>query len=181
MAKYLSEEKESIVLSKPWVWYIIPIKKLRETTKVEFDSFPLFREINGIDIVKHWPGAHSPSLPDWDYDVWYMHKGQEDNLITLHGNRFVELYDPINKIVEQFEISHEKIKLNWKLIHDWPAILWWNIGIFHRNHSPEWSISQNFAVRDDKFNLDTEFNIYKLNPCSWEYSVARIWKEDQHQ
>jgi len=83
MAKYLSEEKESIVRSEEGVWYIIPIKKLRETTSVEFDAFPLFREINGIDIVTHKLGARSPSLPNGDYDVWYMHPGQEDNLITL--------------------------------------------------------------------------------------------------
>ncbi len=180
MAKYLSEEKDSIVASKTWVWYIIPIKKLRETTKVEFDAFPLFREINGIDIVKHESWAHSPSLPNGDSNVWYMHPGQEDNLITLHGNRFVELYDPNTKAIEKFEISHEEIKLNWEVIHEGPAILGWNIWVFHRNHSPEGSISQNFAVRDEKFDLDTEFSIYKLDINSWEYSVARVGKEDQH-
>ena len=179
MSKYLSEEKESIIASEPWVWYIIPIKKLRETTSVEFDAFPLFREINGIDIVTHEAWARSPSLPNWDYDVWYMHPGQEDNLITLCWNRFVELYNPnINKI-EVFEISHEKIKLNGELIHEWPAILGWNTNIFHRNHSPEWSVSQNFAVRDEKFNLDTEFNIYKLDIKTGEYEVARVGKLDQ--
>lgn len=179
MAKYLSEEKESIVKSEEGIWYIIPIKKLRETISVEFDAFPLFREINGIDIVKHEPGARSPSLPSWDYDVWYMHPGQEDNLITLCGNRFVELYNPNTKVIEVFEISHEQIKLNWEVIHEWPAILGWPTEIFHRNHSPEGSVSQNFAVRDEKFNLDTEFSIYKLDIGNGEYKVAREWKLDQ--
>lgn len=179
MPKYLSQEKEKIIVSEPWVWYIIPIKKLRETTSVEFDAFPLFREINGIDIVKHEPGARSPSLPNWDYDVWYMHPGQEDNLITLCWNRLVELYNPNTKLVEIFEISHEQIKLNWKIIHEWPAILGWNINIFHRNHSPEGSVSENFAVRDKNFNLDTEFNIYKLDIKTGEYEIARVWKLDQ--
>jgi len=179
MAKYLSEESESIIKEEKGVWYIIPIKRLRETTSVEFDAFPLFREINGIDIVKHEPGARSPSLPDGDSNVWYMHPGQEDNLITLCGNRFVELYNPNTKKIEWFEISHEQIKLNWELIHKGPAILGWNEWIFHRNHSPEGSVSQNFAVRDDKFNIDTEFSIYKLNIESGEYNVARVWKLDQ--
>ena len=179
MAKYLSEECASIVKSEKGVWYIIPIKRLRETTSVEFDAFPLFREINGIDIVKHEIGARSPSLPDGDSDVWYMHPGQEDNLITLCGNRTVELYNPNTKKIEEFEISHEEIKLNGELIHKWPAILGWNEGIFHRNHSPKWSVSQNFAVRDEKFNIDTEFNIYKLDIKSWEYEVVRVWKLDQ--
>ncbi len=179
MTKYLSQEKESIVKSEQWVWYIIPIKKLRETTKVEFDAFPLFREINGIDIVTHEPGARSPSLPNWDYDVWYMHPGQEDNLITLCWERTVELYNSKTKDIEVFEISHEKVKLNWEIIYNWPAILWWPEWVFHRNHSPKGSVSQNFAVRDEKFNLDTEFNIYKLDLETWEYRVARIGKEDQ--
>ena len=181
MTKYLSQEKESIVVSEPGIWYIIPIKKLRETTSVEFDAFPLFKEINWIDIVTHEPGAYSPTLPDWDHDVWYMHPWQEDNLITLCGNRVVELYNLNTRSIEVFEISHERIKLNWKLIHEGPAILGWNIDIFHRNHSPKWSVSQNFAVRDNNFNIDTEFSIYKLNTNTWEYEVAREGKLDQPQ
>jgi hypothetical protein len=80
-----------------------------------------------------------------------------------------------------FEVSYEEIKLNWKVIHEGLAILWWNIWVFHRNHSPEGSVSQNFAVRNEKFDLDTEFNIYKLNTLTWEYKVERIGKEDQLQ
>lgn len=179
MAKYLSEEASNIVASEPGVWYIIPIKKLRETTSVEFDAFPLFREINGIDIVTHEPWAYSPSLPNWDSDVWYMHPGQEDNLITLYWNRTVELYSPKIKRVDVFEVSHERIKLNWKIIHEGPAILWWSIWVFHKNHSPKGSVSQNFAVRDENFNIDTEFSIYKVDIKTGEYSVARVGSKDQ--
>ena len=179
MAKYLSEELDSIIACEPGVWYIIPIMKLRETSRVEFDAFPLFREINGIDIVKHEPGARSPSLPNWDHDVWYMHPGQEDNLITLCGNRVVELYNPNTKDIERFEISHDRVIHNGEVIYKGPAILGWNIWVFHRNHSPEGSVSQNFAVRDKKFNLDTEFSIYKLDLETWKHSVARIGKLDQ--
>ncbi len=179
MAKYLSQEIDSIIKKNEWLWYIIPIKKLRETTKVEFDAFPLFREINGIDIVNHEPEARSPSLPNWDSDVWYMHPWQEDNLVTLHGNRFVELYNFKTKKIDIFQISHDKIILNWETIHIWSAILWWPEWVFHRNYSPKWSISMNFAVRDEKFNIDTEFNIYKLDLKTGDYKIARIWSEDQ--
>lgn len=179
MTKYLSQELDSIVKRKEGVWYIIPIKVLRKTNKVTFDAFPLFEQINWIDIVNHEPWAYSPNLPNWDIDVWYMHPGQEDNLITLEWNRFVDLYDPKTKKILNFEISYERIKLGWEIIHKWPAILGWNIWVFHKNYSPNGSISQNFAVRDDKFDLDTEFNIYKLNTKTGEYSVARFWKEDQ--
>jgi hypothetical protein len=41
-----------------------------------------------------------------------MHSGQEDNLITLCGNRVVELYNPNTKSIEVFEVSYEEIKLN---------------------------------------------------------------------
>jgi hypothetical protein len=37
----------------------------------------------------------------------------------------------------------------------------------------------NFAVRNNKFDLDTEFNIYDLDVHTWEFEVARIWKLDQ--
>jgi len=47
-----------------------------------------------------------------------MHPGQEDNLITVCGNRIVELYDSNTKQIEKFDISHEKIKLNGELIHE---------------------------------------------------------------
>jgi hypothetical protein len=51
--------------------------------------------------------------------------------------------------------------------------------VFHRNSSPEWSVSMNFAVRTSKFNIDTEFNIYTLDTSTWSYEVARLWKLDQ--
>lgn len=179
MQKFIHDKVDHIIKKEEWLYHIIPIQKLRQTSKVDFDAMPFFREINWIDIVTHQFDAHSPALPCWDNDVWYMHPWQEDNLITLSGNRYVELYNPNTKEIEKFEISHDCIKLNWVLIHEWAGILWWSENVFHRNYSAEGSVSMNFAVRDEKFDIDSEFNIYKLDIKTWEYKVARVWKEDQ--
>lgn len=179
MVNYLSEYSDKIIASEKWVWYVIPTDRLRETKNVTFDAFSLMENVNWLDIVKHESWANSPTLPDWDTDVWYMHPGQEDNLMTLSWNRIVELYNPNKKNIDRFEISYDRILLNGELLYKGLVVLGWEMWVFHRNHSPEWSISQNFAVRDEKFNIDTEFNIYKLNMETWEYKVAREGKEDQ--
>lgn len=179
MSKFVHDRCDDIIKKKQWLFHIIPLKRLRNTNKVEFDIMSLYEEFNWIDIVTHKKWAKSPGTV-WDkHELWYMHRWQEDNLITLSGNRYIELYDMENKKIERFEISHEMIKHNWEIIHKGPAILWWPNNVFHRNYSPEGSVSMNFAVRTDKFDLDTEFNIYDLDINNWNFKVARIWKLDQ--
>ena len=180
MDNFVHNKNKEIIKKVEGLFHIIPLKRLRHTNKVDFDIMSFYDEFNGIDIVTHEPWARSPWTV-WDKnELWYMHKWQEDNLITLSGNRYVELYDMDNKKVERFEISHEIIKHNWEIIHEGPAILWWPTNVFHRNYSPEGSVSMNFAVRTNKFDLDTEFNIYELNTNNWEYEVIRIGKLDQN-
>ena len=172
--------RDSEIIKKiEWLFHIVPLKKLRHTENVDFDIMSFAWEFNGIDIVKHKPGARSPGNANWKENLWYMHKHQEDNLITLHGNRFIELYTKEHWKVERFEISHECIKWNWEVILEWDWILWWPTNVFHRNYSPDWSISMNFAMRNNEFDIDTEFNIYDLNTKTWEYDVVRVGKLDQ--
>jgi len=179
MNKFIHNRCEDIIKKQDWLFHIIPLKRLRHTNKVDFDVMSFFEEFNWIDIVTHQAWAKSP-WSVWDKeDMWYMHKWQEDNLITLSGNRYVELYDMKNKKIERFEISHELIKHNWEIIHEGPAILGWPVTVFHRNYSPNGSVSMNFAVRTNDFDLDTEFNIYNLNINTGEYDIVRVWKEDQ--
>ena len=179
MQKTIHNKSDQISKKVEWLYHIIPLKQLRHTDSVDFEVMSFFEEFNGVDIVKHWEWAKSPwSINDkWDY--WYMHPAQEDNLITLSWNRYVELYNKEHWKIERFEISHERIKLNWEILHEWPAILGWPVWGFHRNYSPEGSVSMNFAVRWSEFNLDTEFNIYDLDIETWDYKVARVWKLDQ--
>ena len=179
MSEFVHNRNDDIIKKQEWLFHIIPIKRLRSTNKVDFDVMELYEEFNWIEIVTHKPWARSP-WSVWEKDeLWYMHRWQEDNLITLSWNRYVELYDMENKKIEHFEISHDCIRHNWAMIYEGPAVLWWPANVFHRNHSPKGSVSMNFSVRTEKFDLDTEFNIYSLDTLTWEFEVARIWKLDQ--
>ena len=109
-----------------------------------------------------------------------MHNWQEDNLLTISWNRFVELYTKEHWKIEKFEISKDFIKWNDEVVLDGHWILGWPPKVFHRNYSPEGSISINLAVRNEKFDIDTEFNIYDLDTNTGEYKVERIWKLDQN-
>lgn len=175
----MHEKNNDIVKKIEWLFHIIPLKKLRNTKNVDFSSIPMYKELNWIDVVRHLPWAQSPWSAWWKDNLWYMHMWQEDNLITLSWYRFVELYTKEHWKIEKFEISHDYIKWNWEIVLDWPWILWWPTWVFHRNYSPEGSISMNLAIRNNVFNLDTEFNIYDLNLENWEYIVQRLWKLDQ--
>ena len=170
---------DKIVKKVEGLFHIIPLEVLRKTENVDFNIMPLLPEFNGIDVVTHWPGAHSP----WDVwektNLWYMHTGQEDNLVTLHGSRNVELYTKKHGKIEKFEISHKQIKWNGEVVFDGPAVLGWPTNVFHRNSYPEGSVSMNFAVRTSNFNLDTEFNIYDVDTTTGEYEVVRLGKLDQ--
>ncbi|MDD3145149.1 MAG: hypothetical protein PHV23_03465 [Candidatus Gracilibacteria bacterium] len=179
MSRNIHEKNEEIVKKIQGLFHIIPLKKLRNTDKVDFDVMSLYQEFNGIDIVTHEPGAKSPGSAGGKENLWYMHTGQEDNLITLSGNRYVELYTKNHGKIERFEISHNRIKWNGEIVLEGPGILGWPTGVFHRNYSPEGSVSMNFAVRDDKFNLDTEFNIYDLDVETGKFKVQRLGKLDQ--
>ena len=179
MDKNIHEKNDKIVKKVEGLYHIIPMKQLRHTENVDFEVMSFFEEFNWVDIVKHESWARSPGSVNWEWDYWYMHPAQEDNLITLHGNRYVELYTKEHWKVERFEISYDRVKLNWEIIHEWPAILGWPTGVYHRNYSPEGSISMNFAVRSEKFDLDTEFNIYDVNTEFWEVRTVRLWKLDQ--
>ncbi len=170
---------DKVVKKIEGLFHIIPFEKLRKTNLVEFDAIPFFSDYNGLDVVNHEPGAKSPGQVGGEGNHWYMHPFQEDNLITLAGNRYVELYSKQHWRVEKFEISNKCIKWNGEIVLDGPGILGWPCGVFHRNYSPNGSTSMNLAIRNEGFDVDTEFNIYNVDIESGEYSVARIWKLDQ--
>lgn len=179
MEKAIHNKNDKIIKKVEGLYHVIPLQKLRHTENVDFEVMSFFEEFNWIDIVTHQPWARSPWKVNEKWNHWYMHPSQEDNMITLSWNRFVELYTKAHWKIETFEISHERIKLNWEIVLEWPWILGWPTWVFHRNYSPEGSVSINFAVRWSHFNLDTEFNIYDLNINTWEVHIARIWKLDQ--
>tara|TARA_B100000927_G_scaffold128744_1_gene103702 strand:+ start:169 stop:741 length:573 start_codon:yes stop_codon:yes gene_type:complete len=168
------------------LYRLIPLRVLRRTSGVKFDEIvpsdlPL---ISGLDRVIHTPNSISPApVTDITPPVkrpWYMHTGQDDNLMVLQGTRYVDVFNPNTKEKASFIISPDKVYKNEKLYFDGPAMIVWPAGIFHRIVSgDEGSISINISTRNKNFNLEDNFNIYDLNIYSGEYTVLKEGNEDQ--
>ena len=168
------------------MYRLIPLRILRRTTGVKFDEIvpsdiPI---IDGIDRVIHGANSISPgSIEEGDTPVkrpWYMHPGQDDNLMVLQGTRYVDIFDPKTLIKSSFVITPDKVYKNDKLYYDGPAMIVWPAGIFHRIISgEEGSISINFATRTKKFDLKDNFNIYSLNTKTGEHTLLKNGVDDQ--
>ena len=168
------------------MYRLIPLRVLRQTVGVKFNEMPRsdIPKIDGIDQVFHGPNSISPgSIEDTTVPVkrpWYMHPGQDDNLMVLSGTRYVDIFCPKKKQLASFVITPDKIYKNDKLYYNGPALVVWPAGIFHRIISgDEGSISLNFATRNKKYNIDDNFNIYSLNTYTGEYHCVRDGSEDQ--
>ena len=179
MEKWIHYANSNFIKRVEGLYHIVPIKSFRKTKDVNFELMPLWIWCHWIDIVTHSKGAHSPWEINWVWNHWYKHLWQEDNLITLHWYRNVELFSIEHWKIEKFEVSHDRIKLNWEVVYEGAAMLWWPINVFHRNCSPVGSVSINWVIRFDNFDIDTEFNIYDLDLNTLESKTVRIWKLDQ--
>ena len=165
------------------LYRIIPLRVLRKTPGVSFDLVPTeaLPHIDGIDRVLHENGAVSPG-PVGEVDrPWYMHPCQDDNLVVLHGTRFVEIYTSEHGRIEHFDVTPQQIRQDGKVVYDGAAMLVWPRGVFHRIRSDEktGSASLNFAVRYEGFDVRSNFNIYDLNPADAEYWMIRAGYLDQ--
>lgn len=164
------------------MYRLIPLRQLRRTAGVIFDEIVPsdIPTINGIDRVIHKANGISPGPCEGVKRPWYMHTGQDDNLMVLQGERFVDIYCPKEKKYASFIITPDKVYKNDKLYCNQPAMITWPAGIFHRIISgPEGSISVNFSTRNENFDLDNNFNIYDLNLDSGKYKVIRDGRLDQ--
>jgi len=182
LRKGVFHSDDSIISKKvEGLYHIIPFTLLRNTNKVNFHTIPKMERITGIERVVHDEGALSPGTVGDTKKPWYMHASQEDNLITLHGTRLVELYHPEFDEISVFEISANSIKLNGELVLDGPGILGWPTGVFHRNSSPYvgGSSSLNLGVQYPEFDLNSEFNIYDIDMKTGEYKIIREGFLDQ--
>ena len=175
------------------LYRLIPLRVLRKTSGVKFDEIvpsDIPNKISGIDRVIHKENSISPgpievSTSGYSTSLikrpWYMHRGQDDNLMVLQGTRYIDIFCPKQKKKESFIVTPDKIYKNDKLYYDGPAMIVWPAGIFHRIISgEEGSISLNFSTRNKKlFNLEDNFNVYNLNTNSGEYFVIKEGSEDQ--
>lgn len=165
------------------LYRIIPLRVLRKTPGVSFDLVPteVLPQIGGIDRVLHDGGAVSPGPVGDVARPWYMHPHQDDNLVILHGIRFVDIYTKAHGRVESFTVTPQQIRQGDKVVYDGAAMLVWPRGVFHRIRSDEklGSASLNFAVRYEEFDIHTNFNIYDLDPATGDYQMIRAGYMDQ--
>ncbi|MEC7000444.1 MAG: hypothetical protein VXX04_01255, partial [Actinomycetota bacterium] len=109
-----------------------------------------------------------------------MHPAQDDNLMVLQGERFVDVYCPTQRSLASFIVTPDKIYKNNKLYHDAPAMIVWPAGIFHRIVSgSNGSISVNFATRARGFDIATNFNVYDLDTATGDHRLIRDGQDDQ--
>jgi len=167
----------------PGFYRILPLDLLRKTKGVVFDQVPVEQlgTISGIDRVLHKSGASSPGPVGDVARPWYMHPHQIDNLLVMHGKRTVELYSAGHGQPITFEVTPEHILLDGESACEGPALLSWPFYVFHRVVSDEvlGSASLNFAIREEGFDITTNFNIYDLDIATGEYRVIREGRLDQ--
>jgi hypothetical protein len=168
------------------MYRIIPLRTLRRTKGVKFDEMVPsdIPKISGIDRVIHGPNSISPGpIDDSPIPVkrpWYMHRGQDDNLLVLQGTRYVDIFDPVSRIKASFIVTPDQIYKNEKLYFDGPALVVWPAGIFHRIISGiEGSISVNFASRTKDFDIKDNFNIYDVCMQTGKSILLREGADDQ--
>ena len=164
------------------LYRIIPLRSLRRTAGVKFDEMVPsdIPKIHGIDRVIHGPNSISPGPVENVKRPWYMHPGQDDNLMVLQGTRYVDIFSPTTFEKASFIITPDQVYKNDKLYYDGPAMVVWPAGVYHRIISgEEGSISVNFASRTKNFNLETNFNIYSLNTYTGDSILIKDGSEDQ--
>jgi hypothetical protein len=165
------------------LYRIIPLKLFRRTPGVYFDilSKEALPRVDGFDRVIHEGGAISPGPVGNVERPWYMHPQQDDNLMVLHGVRYVELYTKRHGKIESFVVTPHRIEKNKEVVFEGPAMLVWPTAVFHRIVSSKelGSASLNFAVRYEGWNVRTNFNIYDLDSKKGTFRVIREGYLDQ--
>ena len=172
----------SVIKEIDGLFKVVKLRKFRRTEGVRFDIVPdeVFNNVTGIDRVIHEGNAVSPGSIGNVERPWYMHTGQFDNLIVLHGERHVDLYNVKHGKIEQFVVTSDKVYHNGEVVSDEPAMLVWPPGVFHRVESKEQgSASLNFAIRTNSFDIDDNFSIYDVDTTKGEFTVIREGFKDQ--
>lgn len=161
---------------------VIKLKEFRRTKGVTFDIMikSMVPKIDAIDRVLHESGAVSPGAVGEVERPWYMHPYQADNIVVLHGKRYIELYKPEHGVIESFELTPDYIEHNGERILDGGGLITWDVDVFHRIVSgDEGSASVNLATHSEGFDPRTNFNIYDLNTETGQYKLIREGYRDQ--
>ena len=178
----MNNYNDNIVYEIPGLFKVIRLVEFRKTPGVRFDILPrkVLPKIDAVDRVLHEVGAVSPGPVAGVKRPWYMHPYQDDNLMVLYGTRYVELYTKKHGRIEKFEVTANSVRQTGGPLIDFPSMLAWPRGVFHRIVSGETgSASVNFAVHYPGFDINTNFNIYKLDEETGEFKVIREGFRDQ--
>ena len=162
---------------------VLPLRSMRRTPGVAFDVMfdDMIPKVDAVDRVLHAHGAVSPGPVGEVERPWYMHPCQADNLLVLHGTRYVDIYTHELGELVTFEATADYVKKNGALLHDGPAILVWPRGVFHRVVSdPEvGSASVNLATHYEGFDIETNFSVYDVNTMARTHRMIRSGVLDQ--
>ena len=165
------------------LYRIIRLRPMRRTKGVCFDVVDLEQvvRIDAVDRVIHAGGAFSPGSVGGVERPWYMHPHQADNLLVLHGVRYVEIYTPAHGRIEQFTVTPDKVMHGAEVVCDGGAMLVWPCRVFHRIISDKelGSASVNLATHFPGFDIDTNFSIYDVDTGTGEYRMIRKGSLDQ--
>ncbi len=175
--------KPDVIKEVEGLYRVVALKPLRRTPGVRFDVVKLsaMMRIDAIDRVIHTGGAVSPG-PVGDVErPWYMHTHQDDNLLVLHGTRYVEIFTPDHGRIEPFTVTPDEVIQGDVRLHEGPAMLVWPRGVFHRivSDEVEGSASVNLATHYEGFDIETNFSIYSLDTETGDYHVIRKGSLDQ--
>lgn len=169
--------------SEEGFYKVIRLSALRRTPGVAFDVIPTrnLPRIDAVDRVIHTSGAVSPGPVGDVPRPWYMHPHQDDNLLVLHGTRYVDLYAPAVGAARAFVVQPDKVIKGDEVICDGPCLLVWPRGVFHRIKSDpvSGSASVNLATHYPGFDITTNFNIFDLDMKSGAHRVLREGARDQ--
>lgn len=164
------------------LYQVIQFEDFRKTPGVTFNMMPqsIINRADSLDRVIHGNKAISPGPIGNTVRPWYMHDYQDDNLAVLHGTREVDIYTPAHGKVEHFTVTANDVYKNGVLIAQGGAMLVWPKGVFHRIVSGvEGSASINLAIHYEGWDVKNNFNIYKVNTQTGEFSLIREGFRDQ--
>lgn len=141
---------------------MISYEKFRDTPNVRFFNITV-PDSNARDLVYHDGPAISPNNTETGHWQFYLHPGQEDNLLALSGGRTFFLVNFAWEV--PFHIV--RLEANGDILRIPP-------GTFHRSVSdPGGSLVINQAVRKAKATVQSEFRVYNSGqiPRLWEATV----------
>ena len=174
----------SILEQVEGVYRVLQLSRLRQTPGVSFDVLPpqLVPRVDAIDRVIHDAGALSPGSVGDAERPWYMHPHQDDHLMVLAGKRYVDLYSPVLGRVISFDVAPNRVMREGDMICESASLLVWDRGVFHRirSDSETGSRSVNLATHHPGFDINTNFNIYDLDPATGEFHILREGSDDQN-